>query len=447
MADRPFRVIIAGGGYSGLVTALALEKASIEFVLLEARDIAPHLGASISVHPHVQVVLEQLGVWPEIEAGVIPLTDREHFDQHGTMFDNSDVLGEISRQTNGGLTLFMERKFLLQCVYNQIAGKTKVRARTGFVSYAEHEDCIHVTTDSGETIRGDILIGADGVHSAVRAHMAEQLRPMDLATSQKLLSSFVARYHCIFATSHNSNAAGKPFLPDAMVHNVYYPNFSGIAAVGVQGLVFWFLFVKSEATTRTPDTPRYSEEDMHATIDKYGGFALGPGYTFHDLWDARIKAAMVPLEEGVLPTKWSNSGRVVLLGDAVHKATINPGLGGNLAVEGVVALVNSLRAALTGKTESADKKDKQRLSTVELQHVFQKYEREQRPRADKIVSLSGYVTRLEAMETWWLRLLRRVMPWFSAGTKASVLVGHMKEAQCLEFLPNPEGGFRATAAV
>lgn len=332
MADRPFRAIIVGGGYAGLVTALALEKAGIDFVLLEARDIAPHLGASISVHPHVQVVLEQLGVWAEIEAGVIPLTKRQHFDQHGNMFDDGDVLGEISRQyvtaralyvnshleltilivfidrTNGGLTLFMERKFLLQCVYNQIKDKTKIRRHTSFASYIEHDDYIQVVAETGEKIAGDILIGADGVHSAVRRHLADHVCTANPKLASTLQSSFISKYHCIFATSENANSSGKPFLSDAMVHNVYYRDFSGIAAVGVQGLVFWFIFIRSETSTRTPNRTRYNESDMEAAIDKYGDFALGPGYTFRDLWEARVKAAMVPLEEGVLPTPWSSGG-------------------------------------------------------------------------------------------------------------------------------------------
>ncbi|KXJ86611.1 hypothetical protein Micbo1qcDRAFT_140239 [Microdochium bolleyi] len=434
MADQPpaFRVIIAGGGVTGLVTALALERASVDFVLLEARDVAPHLGASISIHPHVQIIMEQLGAWPEIRAGVIPLVDRQHFDQHGTLFDDSAVLQEITKMW-----------FLLQSVYNQIRDKTKVRARTGLASYTEHGDRVEVITDAGETIVGDMLIGADGVHSAVRQHMAEQLATFDRATSDALLAGFESRYHCIFATSTNANASGKPFLADATAHNVYYPGFSGVAATGVPGLVFWFLFVRSDQVTRTPSRLRFTDEDAEDAIDRYGDYQLGPGYTFRDLWEARVKAAMVPLEEGVLPTKWNSGGRVVLLGDSVHKATINPGLGGNLAVEGVVNLVNPLVAALRAAGSAGEKG----LSGADLRDVFAMYEKEQRPRANKIVKLSGYITRFEAMETWWLRLLRWLMPWVSDASKASGMVSYMKGAKRLDFLPVSEWSTRDTGLV
>ena len=107
-----------------------------------------------------------------------------------------------------------------------------------------------------------------------------------------------------------------------MVHNVYYHIYSTVAAAGVHGLVFWFLFVKSSTPTRTPNCPRFTHDDAQALIDQYGGAQLGPGYTVRDLWEARVKATMVPLEEGVIQ-KWSH-GRVVLMGDAVHKVSAMP---------------------------------------------------------------------------------------------------------------------------
>lgn len=99
MADstRPFKVIIAGGSLVGLTTALALEKAGIDYVVLERREIAPHMGASISIHPHTQRVMEQLGVWPEVRAGIVPLEYRHHYDENGNLFENSVILQEISK--------------------------------------------------------------------------------------------------------------------------------------------------------------------------------------------------------------------------------------------------------------------------------------------------------------------------------------------------------------
>jgi hypothetical protein len=51
---------------------------------------------------------------------------------------------------------------------------------------------------------------------------------------------------------------------------------------------------------------------------RYGNVHVGAEYTFGDLWDARIAANVLALEEGVLKARWSQ-GRVVLLGDSCHK--------------------------------------------------------------------------------------------------------------------------------
>lgn len=105
-----------------------------------------------------------------------------------------------------------------------------------------------------------------------------------------------------------------------MVHNVYYHNYSVIAAAGVHGLVFWFLFVKAPGLTRTPNCPRFTDQDAESCNEKYRHSLVGPGYIMKDLWDARVKATMVPLEEGVVK-HWSHN-RVVLMGDAVHKVRL-----------------------------------------------------------------------------------------------------------------------------
>lgn len=333
----------------------------------------------------------------------------------------------------------MERKFWLSCIYNTIEDKSHIRANSGVASFVESADGVEVTTESGEVFKGDILIGADGVHSHIRSLLADKIEGTDAAAAQRMRECYVSTYHAIFATSRNSNAKGELFLPERMVHNVYYPGASGVAAAGVVGLVFWFLFVKSDQVTKTPNTPRFTEEQTLATIAKYGDHALGPGYTFKDLWDSRVKANMVPLEEGVLETKWNSGGRVVLMGDAVHKATVNPGLGGNLAVEGVVHLMNELVPLLRRCEEDGMRKP----TSTEVTAAFDEYEKKQRPHAGLIVNASGYITRYEAMDSWWLGTLRRLSPWVSDSMKASGFARYINEAPWLNFLPNPDAQLKA----
>ena len=91
-----FKVLIAGGSLVGLGLALALERAGIDYELYEKGDFAPQLGASIGIHPQTIRILEQLGVWEDIEKQVIPLKVRKHYDGSGHCFEASNVLVDIN---------------------------------------------------------------------------------------------------------------------------------------------------------------------------------------------------------------------------------------------------------------------------------------------------------------------------------------------------------------
>lgn len=62
MSSTTFKVVIAGGGVSGLTLANALEQAKVDYVLLESKDeFAPVVGASIAIAQNGNRVLDQLG--------------------------------------------------------------------------------------------------------------------------------------------------------------------------------------------------------------------------------------------------------------------------------------------------------------------------------------------------------------------------------------------------
>ncbi|KAJ5728386.1 hypothetical protein N7493_004716 [Penicillium malachiteum] len=420
-----FKVLIAGGSLVGLGLALAFERAGVNYELFEKGDFAPQLGASVGLHPHTIRILEQLGVWKDIEDQIVPLQDRNHYDEKGYCFEESHVIARIQDVLKRPI-VFVERCKALEVLHNHVKDKSKIHAQTAVVGYEETADCVTITTENGEQHQGSILIGADGIHSKVRKLMADKISVTDQALAKEINEAFISEYNCIFAVSRNGTE-GQQFLPDAMVHNVYYDGYSVIAAAGVPGLVFWFLFVKSESLTRTPNCPRFTDDDAEAYIEKYGNAAVGPSYTVKDLWNARVKATMVPLEEGVIK-QWSHN-RVVLMGDAVHKATINPGLGGNLGYEGIARFTNGL-VPLLKETPSP--------SLKQLTDVFDKYVAGQKPRAHTVVNTSGQITRYEAQQSWGLRFASRyVVPWVSDGLKAKLYAAFSNGGPWLAYLPLP----------
>lgn len=68
MDHSDFKVIIVGGSISGLVLAHCLKLANIDHVVLEKRhEIAPQEGASIGIWPNGGRILDQLGLYDELE--------------------------------------------------------------------------------------------------------------------------------------------------------------------------------------------------------------------------------------------------------------------------------------------------------------------------------------------------------------------------------------------
>jgi 2-polyprenyl-6-methoxyphenol hydroxylase-like FAD-dependent oxidoreductase len=96
---KSFRVIIAGGGISGLALANCLELANIDYLLLEGRDsLTPFIGAGVCLSSGSGPVLDQLGVRQKIFDRIAPL---RYFGLHSPDGDYLDapLTGMLLNQT------------------------------------------------------------------------------------------------------------------------------------------------------------------------------------------------------------------------------------------------------------------------------------------------------------------------------------------------------------
>ena len=93
IADKnPFRIIIAGGGIAGLTLANSLQRANIDYLLLEAREeVAPGAGASIAISANGGRILDQIGALDEVLAVSTPSDFADSY-KDGKLFDSNDFL-------------------------------------------------------------------------------------------------------------------------------------------------------------------------------------------------------------------------------------------------------------------------------------------------------------------------------------------------------------------
>ncbi|KAF3006803.1 hypothetical protein E8E13_010417 [Curvularia kusanoi] len=239
-ADR-FRVIIAGGGLAGLTLANALEKADIDYVLLEARNtIAPSVGASIGIFPNGGRILDQLGCFDEISKEGASLVSSRMRDRNGVSFSLGDSSILVAARANYA-SMFLEREVALRILYENLQSKSRINLQKK-ISVVDHtQNGVTVTCEDGTSISGDVLIGCDGVHSVVRnemwrlAHLHDQT---SFSPSDKDL--LFAEYKCLFGISTAING-----IADGELSVNYDQGFSTMVVGGKQK-IFWFVFKKMD---------------------------------------------------------------------------------------------------------------------------------------------------------------------------------------------------------
>jgi salicylate hydroxylase len=320
------RVIVVGGGIGGLAAGIALHNAGVDALVLERAPELTEIGAGLGLAANALKALTHMGAVDGIRAkGVIAeqavwrnLDDREHIftQQYGSMVERY-----------GDTYYCAHRADLIDCLATSLPARC-VRVAAPVVGVEESDGGVTVRLASGEELQSDLVVGADGLRSTVRAALFEEPTPR--------FTGYVT-WRCLVPATRVPGEFGSQITVwlGRGRHAMLYPirdglfNFSG--------------FVPAEEVHRETWSPSADVDDLMRS--------------FHGACDEVISliesvdtALITPLYFRDPLERWGTE-RITLLGDAAHPAPPSAGQGASMALEDAVTLAECLRRGGPGSLD------------------------------------------------------------------------------------------------
>lgn len=169
-------VVIAGAGIGGLALALMLHRRGIACRIYESAQELRPLGVGINLLPHAVAELDQLGLLPDLARLAVPTSALHYYNKLG------QPIWQEPRGLAAGYPLPQfsvhrgEFQMLLAAAVRERMGAGAIVTGMALESAAQDGRAVLArfrrrADDTVETVRGDILVGADGIHSALRRQM------------------------------------------------------------------------------------------------------------------------------------------------------------------------------------------------------------------------------------------------------------------------------------
>lgn len=208
------------------------------------------------------------------------------------------------------------RSDLLRVLSTSLEGKERIKlgVKVSGIDQIQPNGPLSVITSDGTTYTGDIVVGADGVHSVARTEMwrmADVQRPGFIPEQDK--KAMKVDYMCVFGLA--KPPLGIPQLEDAVVHR--YSKWTLMVMPCYGGTVTWLALFRLEKSYFWPSAPRWSMDEAKMRVDTKADALAWGDVCLEDLWNYTAEPACTPLYEGQLKT-WS-VGRIACIGDSVFK--------------------------------------------------------------------------------------------------------------------------------
>ncbi|WP_330276178.1 FAD-dependent oxidoreductase [Lentzea sp. NBC_00516] len=310
-------VLVLGGGTAGNALTVLLRRAGHAVDLVEARpDWNATAGSGITLQGNALRVLREVGVIDQV------LRDGFPFDELGILAPDGAVLTVRPTSRIGGDdlpgTLGMQRPRLQQILIDAVrASGASVRLGLTATGIGQHDEGVDVTFSDGTTGRYDLVAGADGLHSATRALIGVEERPVP--TGMAIWRAPVPR-------------------PAGLEHTqMIYGGQCFIAGCCPTGQDTAYAYLVERNRDRDTMDPSAHAKEMLRLAQGYGG-------PWREIQAALTDAAEVNytwFDRLLVDGPW-HRGRVVLVGDAAHACPPTLAQGAAMSLEDALVLAELL---------------------------------------------------------------------------------------------------------
>lgn len=314
---NPKKILIIGGGFSGMAAAIELRKKGAEVDLVEIDPEWRNYGAGISLAGPTLRAFRQLGIL-------------EAFLEHGSAHDGVSLrlphglqVGEIPTPRVAGPDVpgggAIMRPVLAQILVAATrAAGTKVRLGCSFASLQQDAQGVDVTFTNGDPQRYDLVVGADGLNSKVRDAVFPDA-PKPRYSGQGVWRAVVPRPPEINNAVMWIGPKVKPGVNPMSKNEMY-------------------LFVTEPRPTNDHIDPATFIDHVRSLLADFPAAEL---QKISAELGAHSQVVYRPLEQLLLPRPWFR-GRVVLIGDAVHATTPHLASGACIGIEDALVLADEI---------------------------------------------------------------------------------------------------------
>jgi 2-polyprenyl-6-methoxyphenol hydroxylase-like FAD-dependent oxidoreductase len=311
-------VVMIGGGIGGLTAALCLRSRGVEGMVYERAPTFAEAGAAITLWPNATRILRRIGVLEVLQS-----CGHEAASGGGLICDwGGRPLKRLEFSSADAPTLFLHRAELLAALQTAVADGHVVTGKTFQHSERDGARIRAVFSDGSTSVWADGLVGADGIHSAVRAQWLHDGEP---------------EYRGYVAWRGIARWEGEAVATETWGRGKRF----GLVPIGNHRIGWWAAAnVASPERTVLRNTPAMWKTEV---LRLFGSSHFPIPELVQATPDDRVLCHMIQ-DRSPPPTSPPLEGPITLLGDAAHPTTPNLGQGACMAIEDSAVLAHAVEA-------------------------------------------------------------------------------------------------------